>query len=293
MSAQAVTPLPAEKLKNILFATDFSDASMHGVLYVEAIARKLGSSVHLCHIVTPRPVVESAPEVAPALYERMREEASTRLTALAQSPSLKDVDVKTIVESGEIADWIPTLITKENIDLIVAGTHGRTGVRRLVLGSAVEVVCRVATCPVLTVGPGLARREHVQFNRILFPTDLSADSKRILPYLRQLGEAYQSAITVLHVLPEEVHENPDAVKLSAPIRSTLIHAFERELPRAKTEFLIESGETVATILRIARSQNSDLIAMGIHNAFLPGMQLKSSTAYRIMAGAHCPVLTAR
>jgi nucleotide-binding universal stress UspA family protein len=131
------------------------------------------------------------------------------------------------------------------------------------------------------------------FSRILLPTDLSEDSKRILPHLRQLAEEYQSQITVLHVMPEELVTNPEAAKLAEPIGHRLIQTFKPELAGSKVEFEIGFGETVETVLRTALSKNADVIAMGIHNAFLPGVQLRSSTAYRIIAGAHCPVLTYR
>jgi nucleotide-binding universal stress UspA family protein len=293
MSTLAVKPIPTTKLRNLLLATDFSEASMHALPYVAGIATKFGSSVHLCHIVEPNPLVNSAPEAAPRLYEGMRDQAITQLEALAHSPELKEIDAKTVVGAGAIGDALPNLVVEKKIDLIVMGTHGRTGVRRLLLGSAVEAVCRVATCPVLTVGPGLAPRTATTFSRILFPTDLSDDSKRILPHLRQMAEEYQSEITVLHVMPEELVTNPDAAKLAEPIRNTLIHTFEPELSGLKVEFTIGFGETVEAVLRTARAKKADLIAMGIHNAFLPGVQLRSSTAYRIMAGAHCPVLTYR
>jgi nucleotide-binding universal stress UspA family protein len=293
MSALAVKPIPATKLRNVLFATDFSEASMHALPYVAGIARKLGSPVYLCHVVEPKPLVASAPEAAPSLYEGMREHALTELTGLAHSPELEGLEAKTVVGAGAIGDALPKIVVEDQIDLIVMGTHGRTGMRRLLLGSAVEAVCRVATCPVLTVGPGLAPRTATTFSRILFPTDLSEDSKRILPYLRQVAEEYQSEITVLHVMPEELVTNPDAEKLAEPIRDTLIDTFGPELSGSKVEFLIGFGETVETVLRTAKARKADLIAMGIHNAFLPGVQLRSSTAYRIMAGAHCPVLTYR
>jgi nucleotide-binding universal stress UspA family protein len=293
MSAVAVTPMPTTKLKNILFASDFSEASMDALPYAAGIARKLCSSIYLCHIVEPNPLVASAPEVAPRLYEGMRNQAVAQLAALEHSSKLNEIDTKTVVGAGAIGDALPNVVVDNKIDLIVMGTHGRTGMRRLLLGSAVEAVCRVANCPVLTVGPGLAPRTATTFSRILFPTDLSEDSKRILPYLRQMAEEYHSEITVLHVMPEELVANPDAEKLAEPIRNTLIHTLEPELSGLNVEFLIGFGETVETVLRTARAKKADLIAMGIHNAFLPGVQLKSSTAYRIMAGAHCPVLTYR
>jgi nucleotide-binding universal stress UspA family protein len=280
-------------LKNILFATDFSQASMNALPYATAIAKKLGASLYLCHIVAHSSVVASAPEVAPALYGEMKDQAEAQLTALTHFQELADLRASALVGCGPIGDELVRAAQEKRIDLIVAGTHGRTGMRRLLIGSAIEAICRSATCPVLTVGPGLPGYAEIKFRRILFPTDLSEDSKRGLPYLRQMAEEYQSEITVLHVMPEELVTNPDAVKLAEPIRNTLIHTFELELSGLKTEFLIGFGETVETVLRTARAKKADLIAMGIHNAFLPGVQLRSSTVYRIMAGANCPVLTSR
>lgn len=293
MSALAVTTCPATKLRTILFTTDFSEESMHAVPCVAGIAAKLGSSVYLCHIVTPNPLIISAPEVAPSLYEDMKEQAAAQLTALAHSAELGSFSPKTVVKSGTFEDELCDIIRENKIDLVVAGTHGRTGVRKLLLGSVVEEICRVATCPVLTVGPGLAPRGAITFSRIVVLTDLSDDSKKILPYLRHIADEYKAETTVLHVMPEELVTNPDAEKLAEPIRRTMMHMFETELPGFKLEFQIGFGETVETVLRTARAKKANLIAMGIHNAFLPGVQLRSSVAYRIMAGAHCPVLTSR
>jgi nucleotide-binding universal stress UspA family protein len=295
MSALAANPLPIPraKLRNILYATDFSDASMHALPYAAGVAKKLGASLYLCHVVEPSVLVNSAPEAAPTLYDAMRDQAVAQLTALVHSPELKDLDAQTILGAGVIGDALSDVAMEKKIDLVVMGTHGRTGVRRLLLGSAVEAVCRIATCPVLTVGPSLAPKQAIRFGRILFSTDLSEDSKRILPHLRQVAEEYQSEITVLHVMPEELATNPDAATLAEPIRRNMIDTLEPELAGMKVEFMIGFGETVETVLRTARAKKVDLIAMGIHNAFLPSVQLKSSTAYRIMAGAHCPVLTYR
>ena len=293
MSALAIKTSPTTTLKNILFATDFSDESMHALPYVTGIAKRLGSSVYLAHIVAPNPLVAAAPEAAPSLYAGIHDQAAAQLTALALSPQLAELGAKTMIGSGSIGDELCSMIKENKIDLIVAGTHGRTGVRKLLLGSVVEEICRVATCPVLTVGPALAPRTEIKFRRILFPTDLSEDSKGIIPYLRQIAAEHEAEVTVLHVMPEELVSNPEARRLAEPIRSSMIHTFEPDFCDSKAEFLIGFGETVETILRTARAKNADMIAMGIRNTFLPGVQLRSSAAYRIMAGAHCPVLTYR
>jgi nucleotide-binding universal stress UspA family protein len=295
MSALAMNPIrtPTANVKNILFATDFSEASMHALPYVTGIAKKFGASVYLCHIVAPSALVNCAPEMASTLYQEMREQALAQLTALAHSHELAGVSAKALVASGQVQNELARTVQQNQVDLIVAGTHGRTGMRKLVLGSVVEAICRVAACPVLTVGPGLAVQTASNFSRILFPTDMSEDSKQIIPYLRQVAEENQSEIAVLHVMPAEVVTNPKAAQLAEPIRNKLMHTFEPQLSGLKVEFLIGFGDTVETVLRTAEARETDLIAMGIHNAFLPGVQLRSSTVYRIMAGAHCPVLTYR
>jgi len=73
----------------------------------------------------------------------------------------------------------------------------------------------------------------------------------------------------------------------------MVHIFEPLLGALKTEFVMEAGETVDTILKVAREKGAGLIAMGIRSAFLHGFHVRTSVAYRVMAGAHCPVVTCR
>ncbi len=280
-------------IKNILFPTDFSRESMHALPYVVGMAEKLGASVYLCHIIMLNLLAGGSPEAAPYMYEATRKQSEEELAALAASAQLKKFKPKTLLVSGTVEDELPAIIAEHHIDLIVAGTHGRTGVRRLLLGSVVEEICRVATCAVLTVGPGLLLHDGTAFRRILFPTDLSDASGRILPHLRLIAQEYSSQVTVLHVLPEDLETNPDARALAEPLRVRMTQMFANDLAAFNPEYVIGFGETVRSILKTADEKASDLIAMGIRNAFLPEIQLRSSTAYRIMLGAKCPVLTRR
>jgi nucleotide-binding universal stress UspA family protein len=73
----------------------------------------------------------------------------------------------------------------------------------------------------------------------------------------------------------------------------VVHSFEESFKGLKVQYVLESGDIVATILSVAERQRADLIALGVRSAFLPGFQLRSSVAYRVISGAHCPVLTCR
>ena len=287
-----MVPNPVASLKNILFATDFSEASMKAFPYAADLAKKFGASIFACHIITPTSLVTAAPQSAPYFYEAEYEAATKELDNILHSPQLEGIKTKALVSSGILGDALLDEINQNKIDLIVAGTHGRTGFRRLLLGSAVESICRVATCPVLTVGPDHPST-RIKVNNVLVPTDLSADSMRSLPFVARLAGAYGAKVTVLHVLPEETASNPDTLKLSEPVVRSMVHTFEPRLAPLKTEFVIESGETVETILRVAHEKSADMIVLGIRDDFLPGVHVRTSVAYRLMAASECPVVSCR
>jgi nucleotide-binding universal stress UspA family protein len=285
-------PEPVPGLKNILFATDFSEASMKAFPYAAALGKKFGASVYACHIIKPTALIAAAPQVAPDLYEVERDAAEKELDKIVHSPLLEGVQRKSIAPMGLLGDCLIDEIANNKVDLVVAGTHGRTGWRRLLLGSAAEEICRSATCPVLTVGPEQPSLP-ITFRRILVPTDLSDESMASLPFVARLAGAYDAKVTVLHVLPVETASNPDAKELSEPIRRTMIHEIGSRLKPLSMEFVIDWGYTAETILRVAQEKKIDLIAMGIRSTFLPGFNLQTSVAYRVMAESHCPVVTCR
>jgi nucleotide-binding universal stress UspA family protein len=177
------------------------------------------------------------------------------------------------------------LIAENHIDMIMVGTHGRTGLVKMVLGSVAEDICRVATCPVFTAGPATEPPSETAFKNIVFPTNLSAISKKTLPYIALLAGRFGSQVTVLHV----AKEGATAADLDV-VRTEMAASFLPALAKLRPEFVVDFGSAAETVLRVAREKQTGLIALGIRNAFRPGI-LVERTAYRIMAGAHCPVLT--
>jgi nucleotide-binding universal stress UspA family protein len=291
--ATATVTSAAVHFKNILFATDFSDYSQQALSYVTDLARKFGSKIHLCHVVIPSQLVIGAPEAVPYLYEAERTTSAEQLDELRRSLEIEGLKANTILASGPLADELTRAITENDIDLIVIGTHGRTGIRRLMLGSAAEVICRIATCPVLSVGPDVFGQEKLRFRRILVPTDFSEHSVEILPYVLEIARESRSSITFLHVIPTNAAVNVNARLLAEDARRTLKRVFTRECSAFNPQFLIEFGDTTEAILRAAQETQADLIAMGIKNAFPAGIHLRSGVAYGVMAEARCPVLTCR
>jgi len=134
-------------LKQILVATDFSEASAAALNYGRALARTFGASLHLLHVMENpflRPHAADPHTLTDAalahLLSRLTDEDRRTLHATA-----------TLETSDHPADEIVTYARKRHIDLIVMGTHGRGTMAQILGGSGAERVVRTAPCPVLTV----------------------------------------------------------------------------------------------------------------------------------------------
>jgi universal stress protein A len=145
-------------IKRILVATDFSDCSRVAVDYAVNFAERLGADVHIVHVFE-RPVYFEV-GVAHSLQLRhnvdewmrdLKQDAAKQLDALAAEVRGKKPGTQTSLREGLPVDELLKAATEISADLIVLGTHGRTGLPHVVLGSVAERVVRGAPCPVLTV----------------------------------------------------------------------------------------------------------------------------------------------
>ena len=149
------------QFRNILVATDFSETSEHALRYARSLAVSFGGRLHLLHVV-PDPVLASAWSEAyaydlTALGERLRVDAERQLAEKATS--IREVGVTTEATVGNPATLIALTAEARHADVIVMGTHGRSGFTHLFMGSVAERVLRSANCPVLTVRAPVAARE--------------------------------------------------------------------------------------------------------------------------------------
>lgn len=296
MNAQAiVVPIvPQVELKKILYATDLSEASLAALPLVSTIARRYGSHVFVANIWTPIPYTMVAPEMAGTMDLTQENEIRARVEALPTSKELKGLPSTLIVEPGSPAVELDRIVRQHNIDLAIIGTHGRTGFKHFLMGSVAEELFRGLSCPVLTVGPNVSKQslERTGVKHILFPTDLSDESRAVFPYLASLASQYKAKLTLLHVLPIETEGNPDAGKLAEPLREEMRRMFAEHIdPRSPAEFLIDFGATAERILAHASSTKADLIGLGVRRAAEITTHFRNTVAYRVVLGAHCPVLT--
>ncbi len=186
-------------IKNIFFATDFSPSAEAALPYAIGLAKQYGAKVHGLHVRFPATYPVVGPEAVPQIIEAAEEQAKLEAQQLHQQ--LESVPHTVTISEGDLWPILKEIVDKDQVDLVVMGTHGRKGVTRALLGSAAEEIFRKALCPVLTVGPHVSRdtERRMAMKQILFATDFSAESLAALPFAVSLAQEHQSNLTFLNV----------------------------------------------------------------------------------------------
>ena len=206
-----------------------------------------------------------------------------------------------IIEGSDPALDIVEHAQAIDADLIVMGTHGRSGISHLLRGSVAESVVRTSHCPVLTLRSP-ARMPSVR--RILVPTDFSAPSDAALESARLSAMRFAGSVHLLHVIDVEQIERQFGFGVSvgeAPqaraarlrdARERLAHrvtAREREQARVTTE--VVSGDAARSIVQYARRNTFDLVVMGTHGRTGLAHFMLGSVAEQVVRRAGCAVIT--
>jgi nucleotide-binding universal stress UspA family protein len=304
------------ELRRILCPVDFSESSRRALDFAVALARHYGSSITVLHAYSTTPVAAYAPGLPVLepliLTEGDRQQLHDALRAFAAEESDLAARVEILVREGMPARVIVDEADPIAADLLVMGTHGRSGFDRLVLGSVTERVLRKARVPVLTVPPhrpDAAPAGPRLFTSILCPIDFSECSLHALDYAASLAQQTGAALTVMHVMSYQLIETPvipdrfladGRLTLSEycqvqeeDLRRRVTEAAERAAQGRPVTALLAHGQPGPEVLRTAAAQKSDLIVMGVHGRGAVDLMLFGSTTHRVVREAVCPVLTVR
>jgi nucleotide-binding universal stress UspA family protein len=201
-----------------------------------------------------------------------------------------------LLKRGDVWNVVSDIIQKNKIDLVVSGTHGRQGLKKLVLGSEAEKIYRKAACPVLTVGPHVTRPSDTNWKleTILFPTDGSETSLKALPYALSLAEENQANLIFLQLMPMAPTQYRESDEASAREEMRLMVPLEAE-DWCKPEFVARFEFPAEGILRFAEERHVNLIVMGVRKSGDSAVpeHLPWPIASQVVAQAQCPVLTVR
>lgn len=285
-------------IKRILFATDFSPCAHHAEKQAAFLSKVYGVKVDVVHVL----------ELYPGVYAAVQdhEETDGRLDDAVQR-----LRSPTVTATGHQRIGIPSVQICEvametRADLIVMGTHGRTGLDHIFLGSTAERVLTMAPCPVLTIRAPKdsdARQDQapVSFKQLVVPIDFSGCSLDALEYGVRLAGDFGAALTLLHVLEPALYEDDGTLRqagnqgrIDERIDPQLI-PYENAIQAAgvSVRAAVRGGIPADSILEFVRASGSDLIIMGTHGRRGIAHVMRGSVAEAVLRRSTCPVLVVK
>lgn len=287
------------RIQSILAPTDFSETANHAVEQAVELSIRTRARLHLYHVVEPL-AEESAGVVAAVrdYLESLEADAQKSLALKVEVLRGNDIDVHfSTARAVSPFEAIGAKVEELQPDLLVMGTHGRTGLERLLLGSVTEKTLRHVRVNVLSLGPTttLVRSDRV-FERILVPVDFSEPSRRAFAAAHELlvpgGE-----IVAVHVVASPIHPSFYAGGVTRlfqldPEMPDRIRKSLSEWLEGKTEDLeVREGDVFAELMDVAATRDSQLLVMGTKG--LTGLEhlLMGSVTERVVRRAKLPVLT--
>jgi nucleotide-binding universal stress UspA family protein len=292
---QAVQARTRITLKNILFATDFSAASEAAAPIAIQIARRYGAKVYGVHVNRFDDYTAAAPNAWAAMAEAAERESKEDAERLNEQ--LQGIEHEVVVGEGKIWEVMSDLIEQKEIDLVVLGTRGRTGLGKALLGSVAEQILRQSLCPVMTVGPhvNLWSDEYAKMREILYATDLAADFPIAAPYAVSLAQENQAHLVLLHVIEDakagDLVDSPEVLDLKKRKLQQLV--MEQAGLWCDPTYIVEQGPAAEKILDVAKRRHTDLIVLGARPARGLASHLNIGTVHKVVSQATCPVLTVR
>jgi len=280
-------------LKHILVAADFSPISIVALRHALGIARRYHSNVSLLHVIDPSIYGAAGPDGISADSDCAARDAEAIESGLRADGSLEGLKFDVTVRVGPVWKTIAETIEDKCSAVLVLGTHGRTGLRKLALGSVAESAFREAPCPVMTVGPRVLQSKScgAEAKHFLVPTDLSPESLEALPYGTSLTKATHGNVTLLYV-----HDSRSGSRDRNTASVEAANARLRELlqvhpdAQAITRFIVKTGSPAEVVVGFAKEHGMDLIVMG-RRAWADDSPPMWRTAYTIVSQAACPVLS--
>ena len=294
------------EFRRIVCATDLSELSNQSIHYGASLAARFEALLILCYIIDlPVVSVHGAAYTYPQDYvEGLREDALEKFDTLMKD---RPVNWQPAVTTGPVASTICNLAETEKADLVIAATHGRSGLKRWILGSVTERLIRSIGCPLLTITPTEHKFdfETVQrsgFKNILVGCDFSMDSSSAMQYGLSLAQEFEATIHLVHVIEPIAYRDkllPSNMldkNMKSNLFTNLVDELSDRVPEEaynwceiKTQCL--TGRPYEELVKYTEENAIDLIILGVRGHSLVESMLLGSTTDRVIRRASCPVLS--
>ena len=293
-------------IKKILFPTDFSECAEHAFDHAAGLAAAFDAEMHVFHARIRRG------EEYPALAELMEDSGESTdepldIPVRERQGKTSRVDTTVVIQAertgASACEAILEYAREHDIDLIVMGTHGRRGAKRLLMGSTAECVVRSATCPVLTLRADAPTMSEAGFSHILAPVDFSEYAEEAAAYTAELARRWNARVTLLHVVEEAVL--PTVYGIEPVALYSIDHLLDRsrnEIESLKTKFFdtgmavdteIVVGHAGYSIADYAKEAGTDLIVISTHGLTGQKRFLLGSVTEQVVRSAPCAVFTVK
>ena len=299
------------QINKILFPTDYSSCAERAFTHAAFLAGWHEAELHVLNVVEPsQESTEDLPnglhlseeEIADQLRLALDERREVPKQEHAKSEREENLRIVQAQVDGVVAsEGILSYAREKDMDLVVMGTHGRRGARRLLMGSVAEEVVRQASCPVMTVCTGEEDRSHRTFERILVPIDFSEYSPLAIGYAVELAQTYGARLDLLHVVDEVTFTGIYGLESVAVSFQDVVQRAEEALAKMVREEIgfehvlakVRAGHPPTDIVETAREQEADLIVIPTHGRTGFRHFLMGSVAEKVVRRAPCPVFTVK
>jgi nucleotide-binding universal stress UspA family protein len=280
MSAYQIS-CPVARLKKLLVPTDGSEFSEGAIKEAINLAKFCSSKVYFMSVVEINPEFEA---LAPGLLEKTEKQTREYLESVKGRALKEGVDCEIVVHEGEEPyQYIVDEAARNNVEMIIMGRYGRTGLKRLMMGSVTGKVIGHTPCKVLVVPKTCA----VAYRTILIATDGSQYSDAAAREAISIAKRCESDMIVLSVATKT--KNLPVAKKSAEKIADLA---EKEGVK-KVKALTGRGMPYEVIVKTAKDKNADLIVIGSHGRTGMEKLLMGSVTERVIGHSGCAVMVVK
>jgi nucleotide-binding universal stress UspA family protein len=277
-----------EGLQHVLCPVDFSELSSLALRYADAFANCGGARLTVLYAnpFLPPPHADSAQRAEmEEQFRKWHADAAVKLrTFVNNTLGSEATKVQTAVVEALPVDGIRAVAAQLDASLVVVGTHGRSGVNRLMMGSVAERILRESSIPVLTVrGDSLERGDALRVARVLCPVDNSGASRRALAWTSRMARCFGSAVTVLHVRGKD-----NAVAGIEDLEAWIPAQVRKDCPM---ECVVHEGDAAEEIVALAQELPADMVVIGAQHRPFHGVSVIDAASVLVVRHAPCPVLT--
>jgi nucleotide-binding universal stress UspA family protein len=274
----------------ILLVTDLTDLERTLPVTIEQ-AKSYGAEILLAYVLPDF----ASPPAAPSLLvyaqpELHRQHGERILLAAAHEAGAAGVRCTWKISCGDVVEQIEAVVDEWKPGRVVVGSHGETKFCLGILGSTAERLFQRLRVPVLAIGPNVRSGSRQPLRRVLAPISLKRESPGMLSFAAEFAAAHDADMTLLHVIPNELEENPSAARIASFERQMLDDFVPASAGTRTPSCVVRTGQAIETILNHATNGGFDLILLGsiTSSSFVP--KLVPGTAYGVLCGARCPVL---